>query len=264
MVFRLSSSLGVVSVSILAFAACSGSGTPSGAGGATAGLGGSSAGGNGNPSTGGSNLQGSGGTNTATGGGGGTQGGANSGASGGAASGAGGDATSSGGSVTEASGGSASATGGTDAGTGGAASVPEPTLITSAPNAYWKTSELKPGTGTATITVNDTQVLGEWRGFGGTFNEKGWDAMKALSQADREKALRLLFDGADGAAFTFGRVPIGSSDYALNRYSLNETAGDYEMTSFSIAKTSSPTSRRLLPCAVTSIFGRVLGRHRRG
>jgi glucosylceramidase len=44
----------------------------------------------------------------------------------------------------------------------------------------------------------------------------------------------LLFDKQDGAAFAWGRIPVGASDYALERYSLNETAGDYAMASFSI------------------------------
>jgi glucosylceramidase len=40
--------------------------------------------------------------------------------------------------------------------------------------------------------------------------------------------------GEDGARFVFGRIPIGASDYGLTRYTLNENAGDYEMTMFSI------------------------------
>ena len=45
-----------------------------------------------------------------------------------------------------------------------------------------------------------------------------------LSEADRTAALKLLF-GNDGARFTMGRIPMGASDYAIARYSLNETAG---------------------------------------
>jgi glucosylceramidase len=55
-----------------------------------------------------------------------------------------------------------------------------------------------------------------------------------VSAEDRDRAIRLLFDKNDGIGFTHGRIPIGSSDYALNRYSLAETPNDYEMENFSI------------------------------
>jgi len=123
-------------------------------------------------------------------------------------------------------------------GTGGSVEPPivELDVVTSAPGNYWKEAALTPASGAATITVNDSQVLGPWKGFGGTFNEKGWQALKSVSEADRARAIKLLFDRADGAAFTYGRIPIGSSDYALSRYSLNETAGDIEMENFSIER----------------------------
>ena len=47
--------------------------------------------------------------------------------------------------------------------------------------------------------------------------------------------MKLLFDATDGARFVFGRIPIGASDYAIDRYTLDETANDYTMTNFSIA-----------------------------
>ena len=43
-----------------------------------------------------------------------------------------------------------------------------------------------------------------------------------LSETDRDTALRLLY-GADGARFAFGRIPIGATDYAIDRYTLDET-----------------------------------------
>ena len=48
--------------------------------------------------------------------------------------------------------------------------------------------------------------------------------------------MALLFDPNEGCAFTYGRIPIGSSDYALSRYSLAETANDFEMENFSIER----------------------------
>ena len=48
--------------------------------------------------------------------------------------------------------------------------------------------------------------------------------------------MKLLFDGTDGARFIFGRIPIGASDFAIDRYTLNETANDFTMANFSIAR----------------------------
>ncbi len=89
-------------------------------------------------------------------------------------------------------------------------------------------------TGTATVTVGDTAAQ-TWEGFGGAFNEAGWKYLMTLSQADRDAAIQLLF-GDDGARFNMGRIPIGASDYALARYTLDETANDTELASFSLTQ----------------------------
>jgi glucosylceramidase len=112
----------------------------------------------------------------------------------------------------------------------------EPEVVTSADNAFWKTGTLTSSTsGTADVTVNDSGST-QWDGFGGCFNEAGWDALSALSDSDKQLAIKLLFDAADGANFAYGRIPIGASDYAMSRYTLAETAGDYTMDKFSIAR----------------------------
>ncbi len=122
-------------------------------------------------------------------------------------------------------------------GSGGSAGAPpidEPELVTSAQGNYWKEGTLtEVQSGNANVTVNDATAYQTWDGFGGTFNEVGWDVLSLLTAADRDKAMNLLF-GLDGARFAFGRVPIGASDYALTRYTLDETANDYTMASFSI------------------------------
>ncbi len=110
-------------------------------------------------------------------------------------------------------------------------------LVTSARNAYWQEGELREASGgNATVTVNESQTFQTWDGWGGTFNEAGWDALKVVTQEERDRVMRLLFDPAEGCGFTQARIPIGSSDYGLSRYSLNETAGDYEMNDFSIER----------------------------
>jgi glucosylceramidase len=80
-------------------------------------------------------------------------------------------------------------------------------------------------------------------GFGGCFNEMGWDAMSVLSDTDREELLRELFDTTEGCKFNICRMPIGSSDFAMGYYSLNDNDGDYAMEHFSIDR----DKERLIP-----------------
>jgi glucosylceramidase len=109
--------------------------------------------------------------------------------------------------------------------------------VTSSNGAFWKTGTLTPTTsGTADVTADDSSLKQRWDGFGGTFNEAGWDALSVLSPADQQLAINLLFHPAEGANFAYGRLPIGASDYALKRYTLAETANDYTMASFTIAQ----------------------------
>lgn len=220
-----------------------------GGAGASTGAGGSSLGGNGGSSIGGSGGPGNGGTAGA--------GTAGSGAGGqpvGGATGSGGTTgtTSSGGSgmggttggVTSSGGnqaGGAQGTGGSTAGgTGGSASTGL-LLITSAQNAYWQTGTVTMVTsGTADLNVDKNTTYQRWDGFGGCFNEMGWDALSVVSAADITNAMKLLFDANDGANFVYGRLPLGASDYAMSWYTLDDlpsgTANDYAMNSFSIAR----------------------------
>jgi len=166
-----------------------------------------------------------------------------------------GGSTSTGGAVTGITGGSSSSgdaggsspsIGGTGAATGGSSSAGSPgaagatggtpasnALVTSTSGAYWKTATWTDGTGTATVTVNATKTYQTWDGFGGAFNELGWSYL--TTKALQDQAIQLLF-GTDGCHFAWGRIPIGASDYATDRYTLNENSGDTEMTKFSIER----------------------------
>jgi glucosylceramidase len=117
-------------------------------------------------------------------------------------------------------------------------------LVTSAPGAYWNTDGqlATVTTGNADVTVDDTSAAQIWEGFGGAFNEIGWNVLSMLSDADRDRAIALLY-GADGARFAFGRIPIGASDYAMDRYTLDETAGDTALADFSVER----DTQKLIP-----------------
>lgn len=121
------------------------------------------------------------------------------------------------------------------AGAAGGPGTPAATnaLVTSAQGAYWKTSTWTEATGTATVTVNDAKTFQTWDGFGGAFNEMGWNFL--TTKALQDQAIQLLF-GNEGCRFTWGRIPMGASDYGMDRYTLNETSGDTEMKNFSIER----------------------------
>lgn len=110
-------------------------------------------------------------------------------------------------------------------------------LVTSAPGAYWNTTAqvVEATVGNADVTVNDAATAQTWEGFGGAFNEMGWSFLSMLNPVDRDLAIHLLY-GTDGARFAFGRIPIGASDYAMDRYTLDEMPGDTALVAFSIER----------------------------
>ncbi len=203
---------------VLALSACADD-TGSGPGGSSGGTAGASSGGSGTGSVSGSGSTDGGGGQLVSGAGGGFQG---------------------------SGGGDVGSGGGTNSGSGGASedacshlaapagAVDRPVLVTSAQGEYWKEATPTASSGAATVTVNDATEYQTWLGFGGTFNERGWDALLELSEAERMRAIRLLFSPVEGANFAWGRIPIGASDYAMERYTLNDTKGDYAMEHFSI------------------------------
>jgi len=134
--------------------------------------------------------------------------------------------------------GSAGMAGSGTAGGAGTAAVDLPPFVTSAANDYWNTTGKVDTltTGTATLTVDTATKHQQFVGFGGCFNEMGWDALSVLSADDVTKAMKLLFDAKDGANFLYGRLPLGASDYSMSWYTLDDTAGDYTMDHFSIAR----------------------------
>jgi glucosylceramidase len=228
-----------------------------GSGGSSAGgSGGSSAGGSGGSSGGGSGGSLVGGNGGSTGGSGGNSAGGRGGGTGGGGGGSlvggrggstgggpGGSTVGTGGSSAGKTGGSAagttgSGTGGQVGATGGSTSVgsADPEAMVSAQNAYWTTAPVtKVTSGTADVNVDKNTTYQGWTGFGGTFNEMGWDALSVVS-SEIPNALKYMFDPKEGAAFVYGRIPLGASDYSMSWYTLDDTAGDYTMDKFSIAR----------------------------
>jgi len=112
------------------------------------------------------------------------------------------------------------------------------TVTVSSPGAYGQEGQVRQlaSAGGVDLAVDEGTTYQAIDGFGGAFNEQGWDALAVLDEAARQEALRLLFGASDGARFRFGRLPIGASDYALDRYTLDDVPGDYAMEQFSIER----------------------------
>ena len=89
-------------------------------------------------------------------------------------------------------------------------------------------------TGSPDYEVFPGQPLQTLAGFGGAFNEKGWEALAYLSEADRAAVLASLFSPGLGMSLTFNRLPIGANDYSIARYTLDDGAEDPTMVRFSI------------------------------
>ena len=85
-------------------------------------------------------------------------------------------------------------------------------------------------------TLEPTGVYAQTiKGFGGCFNELGWDALQALSEDDRKAIMDELFN-PENCNFNYGRVPIGANDFSLEWYSCDDVKDDYELEHFNIER----------------------------
>ena len=94
------------------------------------------------------------------------------------------------------------------------------------------------GTGTDrhddTLNILSERAQNVW-GFGGCFNELGWDALNRTSTGQRDIILDEFF-GQAGCAFNYGRVPIGANDFSLEWYSCDEVRDDTSLAHFNIER----------------------------
>ncbi|MFW5656966.1 MAG: glycoside hydrolase family 30 protein [Bacteroidota bacterium] len=73
-------------------------------------------------------------------------------------------------------------------------------------------------------------------GFGGCFNELGWDALQLVEPEIQDSIMQAFFEPGNGFNFNICRMPIGANDYARSWYSLNDTPGDFAMEHFNIER----------------------------
>ena len=126
-------------------------------------------------------------------------------------------------------------------------SQPKVTWVSSTENNEWvnKTYNKQANTSKAAINidVDITKQEQEISGFGGCFNELGWEALNLVSAEEKQQILNDLFSQEVGCKFSIFRMPIGANDYAVDWYSHNEIPDDFEMVNFSIDR----DKQRLIP-----------------
>lgn len=117
--------------------------------------------------------------------------------------------------------------------------------VSTTDNEVWvqKTYEASEKTSDISIAIDVNNQEQTIDGFGGCFNELGWDALGMVTPEEKQQILNDLFDPETGCKFNLCRMPIGANDYAVDWYSHNETEGDFEMENFSIAR----DKQRLIP-----------------
>ncbi|MBN1127503.1 MAG: hypothetical protein JXA71_00850, partial [Chitinispirillaceae bacterium] len=107
----------------------------------------------------------------------------------------------------------------------------------------WVDSGAKAGTSWSTtanyITIDTNTRYQPIIAWGGTIQEKHWQAISVLSAAGKDSVNRALFD-TSGCNIGFLRCPIGCCDFDLNEnpISLNESTNDYDMSDFSLHRDS--------------------------
>jgi glucosylceramidase len=85
------------------------------------------------------------------------------------------------------------------------------------------------------INIFPEEEYQEVLGFGGAFNEIGWEAISSLDEEKKKEVFNELFT-KEGCNFTLCRTPIGASDFAFDEYSLNDVKDDLDMKNFSIER----------------------------
>ncbi len=106
--------------------------------------------------------------------------------------------------------------------------------IKSTYNNYWQEGNICNDKYEDTLIITENKKQ-EVYGFGGCFNELGWDALQKVDEKEREAFLDELFC-KDKCNFNYGRVPIGANDFSLEWYSCDETKDDYELKDFNIER----------------------------
>lgn len=97
----------------------------------------------------------------------------------------------------------------------------------------WQASVAAAGAG---VFVDPSRRFQELVGLGGAFTEAAARTWQRLGPANRERLLRAYFDPVEGHGYTLCRTHIGSCDFSDGHYSYADTADDFALASFSVAR----------------------------
>ena len=97
-------------------------------------------------------------------------------------------------------------------------------------NGGWQKIKLDPSTQYQTMV-----------GFGGALTDAAAITISTLTE-DMQNTLLNSYYSEEGLEYTLGRIPIASCDFSTEVYSYNETPEDFDLSDFSIAIDSSPTT----------------------
>lgn len=106
--------------------------------------------------------------------------------------------------------------------------------LVSKENEFWKEAKVDERLGEDTLELTGVKKQ-EVKGFGGCFNEIGWEVLQKVGKEEREKFFDELFM-EEHSAFRLGRIPIGANDFSLEWYSCDEVDQDYELKHFNIER----------------------------
>jgi len=87
-----------------------------------------------------------------------------------------------------------------------------------------------------TIQMTPTRYYQAMDGFGGAFNEAGWQVLNSLSSSARTAVLAEMFNSTTGAGFSLARTPMGLNDFSLSQYTYDDLGSgtDFGMNQFSV------------------------------
>ncbi len=109
--------------------------------------------------------------------------------------------------------------------------------VSSSDNDYWYTSKIKlekSAKRDPILEVKGDEKIIEFQAWGGTFNEKGWDALNLLPRKEQEVILSKLFSPDGDLRYSIGRFSMNANDYARDWYSCDEVPGDFGLKYFNI------------------------------
>ena len=86
------------------------------------------------------------------------------------------------------------------------------------------------------VNVEERVTYQTIEGFGGAFTEAAAVTLAKLPAKKQEELLRAYFDRSSGHGYSLCRTHINSCDFSLGNYAYCEKDGDFELSTFSIAR----------------------------